>query len=318
MSTKPKILIAETGDFNPEVIDLLKEAGEVKIESLKKEDIGNAFRNYDIVWFRLGFTIDENVLDDETKCKIIVTPVTGLDHIDEELCKERGIEVISLRGETDFLKDVRATAELTIGITITLLRNLIPAYNSVLQGKWNRDLYRGNEIFGKTVGIIGMGRLGNIVAEYFNSFGATVYGYDIREDFPENIKRTETIEELIQNSDIVSCHLPYTTETENMIGEREFSRFKKEAIFVNTSRGGIVDEIALINALKSGTIAGAALDVIKNESEVNPGNPLIDYANKSSNLLIFPHLGGNTYESFEKTEKFLAEKLIQKIKLLYH
>lgn len=318
MSTKPKILIAETGDFNPEVIDLLKEAGEVKIESLKKEDIGNAFRNYDIVWFRLGFTIDENVLDDETKCKIIVTPVTGLDHIDEELCKERGIEVISLRGETDFLKDVRATAELTIGITITLLRNLIPAYNSVLQGEWDRDLYRGNEIFGKTVGIIGMGRLGNIVAEYFYSLGATVCGYDIRKDFPENIKRTETIEELIQNSDIVSCHLSYTKETENMIGEWEFSRFKKEAIFINTSRGGIVDEIALINALKSGTIAGAALDVIKDEGGVNPGNPLIDYANKNSNLLIFPHLGGNTYESFEKTEKFLAEKLIQKIKLLYH
>src|SRR5690606_12709090 len=188
--------------------------------------------------------------------------------------------------------------------------------NSVLQGKWNRDKFRGNEIYDKKVGVIGMGRLGKIVSEYFKAFGAQVTGYDISGDFPENIERSESLEELITFSDIVTLHVNYTEATENLIGENEFNFFKRDAVLVNTSRGGVIDESALLTALESGKLKGAAIDVLREELNFSESNPLAEYARKNSNLIITPHLGGNTYESFEKTEILLAKKLVSRLKEL--
>lgn len=308
-----KILIGEPKDFSQEVIDSLKEISDVTILPVTKENLKNAFREYDVVWFRLGFKVDKEVLDGNIKCKIIVVPVTGLDHIDVELCKEKGIEIISLKEESEFLKEIRATAELTIALTLCLIRKLIPAYNSVIDGKWERDDYRGTEIYGKNVGIIGVGRLGKITADYFNAFGANVAGYDIRDDFPENIKRVRKINKLVENSDIVTVHVSYNESTRRLIGKEVLNSFKNDAVLINTSRGDVIDEVDLLDRLKNGSIKGAALDVIQNERNVNSNNPLIQYAKSNNNLILFPHIGGNTFESFEKTEKFLAEKLFKRL-----
>lgn len=317
MNFTPKILIAEPGDFSKEAIKTLQKSADVTIAEITYDELKDSLDKFDVLWMRLGFMIDGSVLGENAKCKIIVTPVTGTDHIDEELCKSRGVEIISLKGETDFLKEVRATAELTIGMTIALMRNMMPAYESVQNGEWNRDLFRGSELYKKRVGIIGMGRLGMIVAEYFKAFGAEVTGYDTREDFPSNIAKSESMKELIESSDIVSVHVNYNKETENLLGGEEFGYFRSDSYLVNTSRGGVIDERALLDALSKGKLKGAALDVIRNERDVNSQNPLIQYSQKNSNLLIFPHIGGNTYESFEKTEKFLAGKLLEKMKEVF-
>ncbi len=314
MNPKAKILITEPGDFSDAAIKILRTDADVTISKIK--NLQDAFKNFDVVWIRLSHKIDGEVLKGTIRCKIIVTPVTGIDHIDENLCRLKGVEIISLRGEADFLKEVRATAELTVALTLTLIRNLFPAINSVLQGKWNRDKFRGNEIYDKKVGVIGMGRLGKIVSEYFKAFGAQVTGYDISGDFPENIERSESLEELITFSDIVTLHVNYTEATENLIGENEFNFFKRDAVLVNTSRGGVIDESALLTALESGKLKGAAIDVLREELNFSESNPLAEYARKNSNLIITPHLGGNTYESFEKTEILLAKKLVSRLKEL--
>ena len=317
MSQKPKLFLAESLDFNKDVLILLKEHAEVITNDKTEINLPTILLENDIFWFRLGHKIDKEVLNESSRCRILVTPVTGLDHVDENLCNELGVEIISLRGESEFLKEVRATAEMTLALTLALLRNLIPARNSVLEGVWNRDKFRGSEVYKKNVGIIGVGRLGKITAEYFKALGANVKGYDPREDFPDNIDRADSLKGLLETSDIVLLHLKLDESTENLISEEEFDWFKDGSILINTSRGGVLDEHALLDALKSKKLSGAALDVIKGENEIQDDNALIKYAKENSNLIITPHIGGNTYESFEKTERFIADKLIQRIKSFY-
>jgi D-3-phosphoglycerate dehydrogenase len=309
-----KILVAEPDDFNKEVIEMLRSYGETDVKEIKPQELKDAFDSYDVIWFRLGHKIDAHTIGWNPRCKILATPVTGLDHIDEKLCREIGIQIVSLRGEKDFLKDVRATAELTVALTLALMRNLIPAAESVKKGEWNRDAFRGNELYGKTAGIIGMGRLGKITARYFAAFGMNIIGYDVNDESGMEVnEKASSIEELIKKSDVVSVHVNYDESTENLVGEKELSCFKQGAVLVNTSRGGVIDEVALLKALKSGRLKGAALDVIKDEHSVQKNNLLLKYARENKNLLIVPHIGGNTYESFEKTEKFIAGKLVSKI-----
>ena len=317
MNFTPKILIAEPEDFSEEAVNHLRQFAEVTLKPVRESELKDHLAKYDVLWMRLGFRIDEKAFGENARCRIIVSPVTGTDHIDEEFCKSRGIEIISLRGESEFLKEIRATAELTVGMAIALMRNAIPAYSSVMKGEWDRDIFRGNEIYEKTVGIAGMGRLGKITAGYFKAFGADVIGYDTREDFPEDIKRVDSLKELVELSDIISIHLSYTKDTEDIFDEEMFSYFKKDAFLINTSRGGVINESALLDALTEGRIKGAAVDVIKDEKGFTKDNPLIKYASENRNLLILPHIGGNTYESFAKTEMFIAKKLVEKMESIF-
>lgn len=305
-----KIRIAEALDFNKEVIDFLKSFAQVTIEPCTQSEIAGILSEYDVFWFRLGFHIGKEQLRDSIRCKILATPVTGIDHIDEALCKEKGIKIACLRGEKEFLEKVRATAELTLALTLDLLRRTGPATRDVLDGNWRRDLFRGSEIFGKNVGIIGYGRLGAITASYYESFGAQIFYTDIRQvQANTNHKRLETIEELILECDIVSMHVNLNDENINLLSKKRISLFDNSKYLINTSRGGLVDEEALLEQLKSGKLAGAAIDVVKDELNWSDHNPLGQYASDYSNLIITPHIGGNTYESFEKTEWFIAKKI---------
>ena len=310
-----RILIAEPLDFSPDALRILETAGEVDLRHCSADDFRQGLKEYDVCWFRLGFHVDRTMLDGDLRCRVLATPVTGLDHIDLEACAEHGIQVLSLRGETDLLKNVRATAELTLGLSLALLRNIPAASDSVKRGVWNRDLFRGHELFGRTAGIVGMGRLGTIVAGYFRALGMEVLGYDPRPDFPhEAARRVTTLDELLGVADLVTLHVDYNTATRNLIGSAELSSMKRGAVLVNTSRGGIIDEMALLDALKSRRLAGAALDVLDSEPLVSD-HPLIEYARQNSNLLIVPHIGGNTVESFEKTEVFLANRVIESLRV---
>lgn len=308
--SKLKLYIAERNDFSNEVFQELETRFEI-IDFKENISIKEILKQVDIFWFRLAHKLDSTVLDKSTKCKYLLTPVTGIDHIDEKLCNELGIQIICLRGEVDFLKNVRATAEHTIALTLALLRKIHPAVSDVQSGNWNRDNFRGYELYEKKVGILGYGRLGQIVARYFHAFDCEISYFDIEEKIGDTFcVKLNSIESLFENNDIVSLHIPLNEKTIGIINKDLLQKMKVNSILVNTSRGAIINEIDLLEVLKFKSIKGAALDVLDGEPNIQDSE-LVKYSKTNSNLIITPHIGGNTYESFAKTEKFLADKLVQ-------
>jgi len=306
---RPRLLVTEPDHFSGKALVSLQEWADVEFRSRTRKGLRGAFETFDIVWVRLGFRVTPEVVQSPIRCRILAVPTTGLDHIDVTACEKAGIRLVSLRGESEFLKEVRATAELTIGLVLALIRRIPQAHGSVLSGQWERDLFHGHELYGKTVAVIGMGRLGRIVAGYFQALGLEVVGYDPYESFPREIaRRVATIEEAVRIADYVSVHVNYHAGTWHLINHNVFAAMKPGAILINTSRGPVVDEAALLEALREEHIAGAALDVLEGEPVADIQHPLIAYARENARLLITPHIGGNTAESFEKTEAFIAEK----------
>jgi D-3-phosphoglycerate dehydrogenase len=307
-----RILVAEPLDFSAEAVRVLQSAGEVTLASTDRHGLATALAEYDVVWFRLAHRIDRNLLERATRCRILATPVTGLDHIDLEACAEREIRVISLRGEVAFLEQVRGTAELTVALALALLRNIPQAAAHVRGGAWDRDQFRGRELFGHTAGIVGLGRLGKLVAGNFRAFGMNVLGYDPRKDFPHDAAtRVDALGELMSRSDLVSLHVSYDASTRHLVGSAELAALPQGAFLINTSRGGVIDERALLDSLTTGRLGGAALDVLDGEPAITAEHPLVAYARSHDNLLIVPHIGGSTVESFAKTELFLAGKVVE-------
>lgn len=220
--------------------------------------------------------------------------------------------VVSLKGETDFLTTVTATAEHTVGLLLALIRQIPTAHRSVLDGAWKRDLFRGRELHGRTAGIIGVGRLGRMVARYLAAFGMRVVGYDVRADMRvEHVQFLPEMNDVLRASDVVSLHVPYSLETRHLIRAEHFRLMRPGAVLINTSRGGVIDDNALLEALIGNVIGGAALDVIDGEPQIDAHHPLVRYAQLHPNLVLTPHLGGNTYDSFSKTEDFIANRVRQ-------
>jgi D-3-phosphoglycerate dehydrogenase len=243
--------------------------------------------------------VDKAWLDARPDLKVLGVNCTGLDLIDEAECERRGIKVISLRGETKFLKNILATAEHTIGLILALMRNTPWAFYDVLQGNWNREPFIGRELKGKTLGIVGPGRVGKQVSKIAKAFGMRVLTYDRGE--PE-----ENLTNILNEADVISLHIPLEGN-EGFFSANKFASMKNGSYFLNTSRGAIIDEQALLLCLELGRLAGAALDVVQNEPDINP--QLLEYARHHQNLLLTPHISGATMESMSKTRDFIAEKV---------
>ena len=311
-----KVIIAEPKDFSEEVKTSLESSFNLTLKNLRSDELEYAFCHFDVFWFRLGFQIDRALIEiSNRRVKYIVTSVTGLNHIDTKACEDHNVKIISLKGETEFLKEVRATAEHTLLLTLALLRKLVPAVESTISGSWDRDPFKGHEIFKKTVGIIGFGRLGKIVFNYYKALGAKIFIYE-KNPNAELLASSELadLDTLLRESDIVSLHINFLPENIEFFSARHFSLMKPSAVFINTSRGQLVNGEALKNALINGEISGAALDVISDEFDLS-NSPELELltSNKTANLIITPHIGGNTWESFDKTEKFIYNKLIKAI-----
>lgn len=313
MPCKLDILVAESRDFPAEALALLNEIGNVQLADLDQSALADTVTDFDVIWVRLRNRVNREILEKGIRLRVIATPTTGLNHIDLEEAQRRGIEVLSLRGETDFLKNVRATAELTLGLMLGLLRHIPAAVCDTRTGRWERDRFRGSELFAKTVGVVGYGRLGRLVAGYLRAFGANVLASDPNVDAAEIEPFIElvSLQELLIRADIVTIHVNLDHETVGFFGRSEFESMKRGALLVNTARGELLDETALLSALQSGNVAAAALDVLSHEqNEHFTANPLIEYSRKHHNLLITPHIGGCTAESMAKTEIFLAQKVV--------
>lgn len=311
-----KALITEPYGYSSKAIDLYSKYCEVALGVKERADLLAKVKDKEVLIIKLGYVINSEVFDAAENLKIIACPTTGLNHIDLEAAHSANVKVISLRNEPDFLSSIPSTAELTWALLLNLMRKINSATASAADGKWMRSQFIGNELKGKTIGIVGFGRLGSIVAGYSRAFNMQVHCFDpYFYSVPKWLRRHHTLESLISTSDIVSLHIPLNSETEKLINARHFDLCKQSAVLINTSRGEIICEEALLEALKTEQIAGAALDVLANEigQTSNFKSPLLDYAKSNSNLLISPHIGGATIEAMEKTEIYVARKVITEI-----
>ncbi len=309
---RPIIFNAEPENYSEEARSILNQLGILVEIPANRQALLQEVERADVLIVRLGHQVDDEVFRAGQHLKAVVTATTGLDHIDLDAAKRSRVEVLSLRGERAFLDTITATAEHTWGLLLSLVRYIPWAHEHVCQGYWDRDLFKGRELAGKTLGIVGYGRLGRMVARYGLAFGMPVYVSDPSKPTDTDVTYA-SLHELLSQSDVVSLHVPLSPSTEGMIGEAELGRMRPGAWLINTSRGVIIDEAALLRHLASNRLGGAALDVMAEESGHDSkwvaDSPLIKYARDNRNLLITPHVGGATHDSMRRTEDFMAHKL---------
>ncbi len=290
---------------------MLQSVFDVQAIDANRQQLIAAIPDVDVLWVRLRNMIDKEIMDHAPKLTTIATNTTGLNHVDLDEAAKREIAIVSLKGEYEFLSDIRATAEHTIGLALALLRKIPAAHNHASAGGWDRYPFKGHELYEQTAGIIGYGRLGKIVAGYFKAFGMKVLACDPNvSDTPDDVLKVE-LDELVTQSDVISLHVDYQPENNQMIDKAVFDHVKQGAVFINTARGELVNESDLLAALNSGRLAGAALDVVASEhTDSDARAALVQYTTENDNLILTPHIGGNTFESHFKTEEFLAQKLL--------
>jgi D-3-phosphoglycerate dehydrogenase len=312
MDKKSRVLNIEPDGYSAEAKAILESFAIVDERRLNRDELISEIHKYDVLITRLGYDIDQTIIKEGSRLKAIATATTGLDHIDASAAKRSGIKIISLQGEKEFLEGITATAEHTFALILALCRKIPFAFDSVRTGEWDRDKFRGIQLQGKTLGIIGYGRLGRMVANYGICFRMNVLLHDPHVHVSDTNVRQVSREELFSSADIVTLHVPLTNETEGLIGKKEILSLKKGAFLINTSRGKLIDEIALIEALESEHLGGVAIDVISDELMPNnkfSEHPLVRYAQNHTNLIITPHIGGATLESMRDTEVFIAKKI---------
>lgn len=312
MNHKLSILISEPSGYSAEALRIYEGLGDIQFGPLTHDELLKRIEKFQVIVIRLGHKIDKALIDRGMNLQVIVSPTTGLDHIDLDAANDKNVRVISLRGETEFLRGIPATAELSWGLLLAATRKIPAASKSVSSGEWVREEFIGHDLKGKNLGIIGLGRIGEMVAKYGLAFGMNVAAYDpFRVGWMQGVKKAESLKLLLKESDAVMIHIPLNQETTRLMGRKEFQAMKPGCVFVNTSRGGIIDESELIRALEGGRIASAALDVIQAEESRKKAitSPLVDYAMTHPNLILTPHIGGATVESMHATEVFLAKKL---------
>lgn len=307
-----RILNLEPEGYSPRARAILDSVGDVVDLELARGELLARLADYDVLIVRFGHRIDRGLIDAGSRLKAIVTAATGVDHIDVEYARSKGIAVLSLRGEYEFLESVSASAEHSWALLLALLRRIPQAFASVRRGDWNRDLFRGHDLCDKRLGIVGLGRVGRKVASYGQAFAMRVAAYDPEPlRWPEGVERCDSLAKLCQGRDVLSVHVPLTDETTRLVGRESLQRLAPGAVLINTSRGEVLDEEALLESLVSGQLAGAAVDVVcgEGDSKLLSESALLAYARSHENLLVTPHIGGATFESMAKTEIFMAEKV---------
>jgi phosphoglycerate dehydrogenase-like enzyme len=245
--------------------------------------------------------IDKTIIDAAYNLKVICTASTGTNHIDKKYAKLKNIPVLSLTNERDVIEKISSTAELAFALTLVSIRNIIPAYNSVLRGEWDYTNYIGRQLNGLIIGVIGAGRLGKKYISYCKVFGAKILVYDPYKVIKSNgqISQVDDIKQIFRQSDVIALHVHVSEETENFINNKSFSLMKSDVTLINTSRGDLINEIDMVNFLKKNPNAKIVSDVIANEIKGRLSSPLYKLRKRSKQVIITPHIGGMTKEAQE-------------------
>ncbi|MEK7078201.1 MAG: NAD(P)-dependent oxidoreductase [Patescibacteria group bacterium] len=317
---KLKILIAES-NYSSKALAIYKKLGSIYfLENLSSKEKNKIFPQINILVVRLGLTVSGELMAKMSNLKIIATSTTGLNHIDTKYAKAKGVKIISLRGQKSFLKNIPSTAELTFGLIISLLRNIPAAFDDVKLGGWNSSSWSGHQLLGKSVGLLGFGRLGKIMARYAKAFNMKVMACDpnVSEKFMKSRGVVKiNMDGLFKRSDIVSLHVLLTDQTQNLIKEKHLRSMKPSAYLINTARAELIEKNVLYNALKNKRIAGAGIDVMWDERSDGSHlkkDQLWKYTKTHQNLIIAPHIGGATYEAMAVTQDFIAESVFNFLK----
>lgn len=262
---------------------------------------------------RLGKIIDEEYLGAYPSLHAIVSPTTGLTHIDQAACKRRGIQIFSLADCRDAIERITSTSELTLGLMVSLLRRIPIAHTGVVsKGCWDRDRYRSRQLSSLALGLIGLGRIGGHMSTYANALGMRVIASDpFQSDQRFEHLRAERMEldELLKTADIISIHANLSDDNYGLIGEREINLMGTEALIINTARGALLDEKAAAKALYEKRLGGIAVDVLSDEHTENSPveSPLVQAAQSGLNVIVTPHIGGCTSDAMHITENRMAE-----------
>ena len=254
---------------------------------------------------RQGYILNKEILQNSS-VKLINTASTGLNHINQNDCKKLNIKIISLTKDFKLIKKLPSTSELSFGLMINLQRNIIQSFQSVKNRKWDYTPFIGQELSSLTIGIIGLGRLGNLMANYAKAFGMRVFYYD---PFKETRKYKKTnLKRLLQIADVISIHAHVSNQTKYMINKKILKFAKKKPVIINTSRGELVNEQDIIWGLKNKIISGYGADVIEKEFIGINKSPIIKNINKY-NIIITPHIGGMTYQGQLRAYNYAINKL---------
>lgn len=299
-----EILVAAPEYLHPDAKAILEGAGNVTARRLSRAELERAIGKFDAVIVRVDTQLDAALLSKAHRLRLIGSVTTGVNHIDSGYAASMGIRVISLSGAHTV-----PTAEYSMALILSLCRRIPWAYESIKQGRWERHRFIGTELSGKTLGIVGIGKIGARLSEYAKAFGMEVIAFDPYAGPAAGIEMVKTIDGLLERSDIVSIHCMLTDETRGMIDGRRLSLLRRGAYLVNAARAEIVDTRALLEALGSGTLAGAALDVFETEPLEDASGPLVRYALEHDNLLLTPHLGASTEEAVRAGSVEIARKV---------
>ena len=300
-----KVLI--TDKMAEESIELLKDAGhDVTFDEMDADKLLLEIPKYDALMVRGRTKAIADIVNAGAKgnLKVIGRAGIGVDNVDLEAAAKNDIKVVNApTGAT------ASVAELAIAHMLSLSRHLTKADATMKKGEWAKKQLKGNELYGKTLGLIGCGNIGKLTAKYAQMFNMNVIGYDPfipKEDMKKNgIKKEDDLGEIMKNADFISLHLPHIPQTHYIINEKLLSKMKPSAYIINCARGGTVDEKALYNALKNGTIAGAGLDVFENEPPKDSPLLMLD------NVVLTPHIGANTNEGQIRAGTVCAEQIIK-------
>lgn len=263
--------------------------------------------------------VDKKFLNKSKNLRLILSPSTGTDHLDMNEIKKRKIKCIHIAKERKLLDTFTATSELVFALLLFINRSLIQNYFSAISGNWIRDKFTARQLYGKTLGIIGLGRLGKITAKIANGFGMKVIGFDKNKKIKLNKVKNVSLNTLLIKSDVISLHIHLNKKNENFINRKKIPIMKDDVTLINTSRGKIINEKDLLYYLKLRKKFKAGLDVIDGEwlsKKDLKQHKLIKYANKNDNLIIVPHIGGATNESIYGARSFIINKLKKEIKNL--
>ena len=312
-TSRLRVVVTEPDGVSSDTLDQLRRLGSVTTGPFDCAGLVGAVRTTSILMVRLGHRIDAEVIAAAPDLRAVVTATTGLNHIDLDACRARRIEVISIRGERAFLATITSTAELALALLMCLVRRIVPAHADVLGGAWQRDRWRGLSLGGMTLGILGLGRLGCIMAGYGHAFGMQIIGTDTAPlTVPPFVEMTD-LAGVLAGADCISLHATHDPGKPPILGAAEFVHIKRGALIVNTVRGELVDEAALIASLQSGQVGGYGTDVLANETTLTDvaAHPLIEYAKSHSNVVITPHIGGATLDGLQRAEAFVVAKTIR-------